>query len=70
MISATFEVTDPDLLTSYVIERYRKAWSDQEWTPTSLGESVMEAVISSNENPSFDQYGLEICDSFYREFPE
>ena len=66
-LRATFIITDEAALLEFARGRYRSAWADDSWEPASTGETVLEAVISSNDNPCFSTYGLEIMDSSYHE---
>lgn len=60
-IWAEYEVTDPDEIVRYAKERYRESWGE-EWEPDDISEAVMEAVVSSNENPDNARIGLQILD--------
>jgi hypothetical protein len=59
-VSVRIVVTDREDLLAYVKRRYAACWFDSEWAPAHLPEAVLEALIVSNENPSPDEYGIEI----------
>jgi len=56
----TVNVEDPEALVEYARRRYEACWQDPSWEPVDLADAVQEALILSNENPSPDDYGIEI----------
>lgn len=57
-------VRNEELLHYYAIGRMEECWGTAfaEETP-DIPRQVYEALIASNENPSPDQYGIELGDS-------
>jgi hypothetical protein len=56
-------VTDRDALREYVKRRYAACWFERDWEPADLAEAVLEALVVSNENPSPDEYGIELLET-------
>jgi hypothetical protein len=63
VIGMSVRVRDPEALRAYARSRYAACWFDGEWEPADLAEAVLEALVISNENPSPDDYGIEILDA-------
>lgn len=55
-------VHDEAKLVEYAKAVYQMAWDDAEWVPADIGEAVLEALVLSNENPSPDEYGIDLED--------
>jgi hypothetical protein len=68
-LSVTVVVTDREALLAYVKRRYAASWFDSDWEPADLPEAVLEALVVSNENPSPDDYGIEILKTEATEVP-
>jgi hypothetical protein len=68
-VSVKVVVTDREALLAYVKRRYAASWFDTEWEPADLPEAVLEALVVSNENPSPDEYGIEILKTEVVEVP-
>jgi hypothetical protein len=62
-VGLMIRVTDPKALKAYARSRYAASWFDEDWEPADLAQAVLEALVISNENPSPDDYGIEILDS-------
>jgi len=62
-LALAVKVTNPEALEAYARARYAACWFDEDWEPADLAEAVLEALVISNENPSPDEYGIEILDS-------
>jgi hypothetical protein len=61
-VSLVVCVTDPEALEAYARARYAACWFDEDWEPPDLPQAILEALVISNENPSPDEYGIEILD--------
>jgi hypothetical protein len=62
-VSVRVMVNDPKALCEYAKRRYAACWFDDEWEPADLAEAVKEALVVSNENPTPEDYGIELLDS-------
>jgi hypothetical protein len=62
-VSLSVLVSDPEVLRAYARRRYAACWFDHEWEPTDVAQAVLEALVISNENPSPDEYGIEIVEA-------
>lgn len=62
-VNLVVRVTDSEALEAYARARYAACWFDGDWEPPDLAQAVLEALVISNENPSPDEYGIEILDS-------
>jgi len=52
-------VNDKQALREYAERRYEACWFNHKPLP-STEEALAEALIASNENPSPDEYGIEL----------
>ncbi len=68
-INLSVLVSDPEALRAYAQRRYAVCWFDSEWEPADVAQAVLEALVISNENPSPDEYGIEIVEAEAREEP-
>ncbi len=62
-VGLVVRVTDREALEAYARKRYAACWFDEDWEPADLAQAVLEALVTSNQNPSPDEYGIEILDS-------
>ena len=62
-LSLKVVVTDREALCEYVKRRYAACWFESDWEPADLAEAVLEALVVSNENPSPDEYGIELLET-------
>lgn len=61
------EVHDAARLTEYARRRYVAAFRDPGWSPASIGDAVMEALVISAPGPAPAEIGIEILEAVVRE---
>lgn len=59
-ITVVVTVTNESSLRAFAEDRYEKAWRDTGLVGAALEACVIEALVLSNDNPSPDEYGINI----------
>ena len=69
VLTVEVDVTDEPVLREFANQRYLKAWGHDIPEGTGLETAVLEALVISNDNPSPDEYGIEIASYEAHELP-